>query len=482
MIPLFTWLIRPETVLTPLQRAVGMHVIGVPQTGKSSALEDWAWQDIVAGRGVCVIDPAGDLFANLLARVAAHPEMHQRVIVLDPTDEESPVRINPLLLMPGVHPERHANFLTDIVMAAYKLDVASYPRMVPVAQNSFALMSYLGLPLTELPTLLLNYKVREQLLPLLPDELAHVRTFFTVDFPKTPGGAKQWYLPLANKLERLLFDRGVRRMLTGSPMLDFRAILDAGKVLLVNVPNGILGDDTSALFAAFVVAMFQKAALSRVDTYNRPPYLLYLDEFQRYTTSNIQDILSEARKYGLSLVLAHQYLNQLSDSLKSAVLSTVGSTVCFRVGPEDASALSPGIFRRGDIGTDPPALQHLERGGRIPFLRFQERFSQPNWDRAVQALVNQPNRRMHFRKKGNFQPVQLRSRTIVPIKLTPEIQEAMARIRQQVDPACVVHVEPVEIPKVAAEAPKKRGRPPKQKDETKSEPKKRGRPPKPKLE
>lgn len=473
---------RPETVLTPIQRAVGMSVIGAPQTGKSSALEDWAWQDIVAGRGVCVIDPAGDLFANLLARVAAHPEVHERIMVIDPTDENSPVRLNPLQLMPGLYPERLASFLTDIIMAVYKLDVASYPRMVPVAQHSLTALSYFGLSLTDLPTFLLNYKVREQLLPLLPDELAHVRTFFTVDFPKTPGGAKQWYLPLNNKLERLLLDRGVRRMLTGEPVVDFRAVLDTGKVLLVNVPNGILGDDTSSLFAALVVAMIQKAALSRVETRTRPPYLLYLDEFQRYSTDNVEAILSEARKYGLSLVLAHQHHGQLSASLKSAVLNTVGSTVCFRVGPEDAAALAPGIFRRGDIGMDPPALQHLERGGRIPFLRFQERFSQPNWDRAVQALVNQPNRRMHFRKKGNFQPVQLRTRTLVQIKLTPDIQAAMAKIRQQVDPACMLHIEPVEMPKVAAEAPKKRGRPLKPKEEPKPEPKKRGRPPKPKLE
>jgi hypothetical protein len=258
--------------------------------------------------------------------------------------------------------------------------------------------------------------------------------------------ALQWYQPLANKIERLLFDRGVRRLIAGSPILDFRAILDANRVLLVNVPKGILGDNTSGLFAGFVVAMFQKAALSRTDTKDRPPYHLYLDEFQNYTTDNISDILTESRKYGLSLILAHQTFTRIPPDIKSTVLNVIGSTVTFRIGVEDAKEMAPAVFRSGDTGVEPPPLQHVERGGRIPFMRFEERHVQPNWDRAQQALINLENRQMYLRKRGNYQPVQLRTRTVKPVKITPELQLVINQLRQRLDPACMMEVPPPVVP------------------------------------
>src|SRR5207253_475749 len=124
----------------------------------------------------------------------------------------------------------------------------------------------------------------------------------------------------------------------------FRKILDGNRVLLVNLTKGILGEGNSAMLGAFIVAHLQQAALSRADTRKREPFYLYLDEFQNYTTDNIKDILAESRKYGLSLILAHQYLKQLAGDLQAAVLNTAGTLACFRVGYQDASLLAREIF------------------------------------------------------------------------------------------------------------------------------------------
>jgi type IV secretory pathway TraG/TraD family ATPase VirD4 len=124
--------------------------------------------------------------------------------------------------------------------------------------------------------------------------------------------------------------------------------MDNQQILLVNLPKGILGEAPSALLAAFIVAHLQKAALARADRGSSIPFYLYLDEFQNYTTDNIKDILSESRKYALSLTLAHQYLDQLPGELRSAVLNTAGTLVSFRVGYHDATQLAKEIFPSPD--------------------------------------------------------------------------------------------------------------------------------------
>ena len=145
--------------------------------------------------------------------------------------------------------------LTDVVVRLWKLDPTTAPRAVWLMTNTFLALAALKLTLLDLPRFLLNKPYRDKLLSQLPPNLHLVRTYFTQEFPKTPGGARQWALPILNKLGGLLFDSDIRLMVSGSPALDFRQMMDDRMILLVNLPKGILGEDTSSLMAAFVVAI-----------------------------------------------------------------------------------------------------------------------------------------------------------------------------------------------------------------------------------
>jgi hypothetical protein len=271
--------------LTAAHRTTHTYVVGQPGTGKSRALESWALQDILAGRGVAVIDPHGDLFQHLVAHIATRPEVGERVILLDPCDRKWTVGFNPLEAIQGVSPERAALFLTDVIVKIWKLDTTTAPRMVRLLTHTFLALSCLGLTLLDLPRFLTDSDFRKHLLSRLANENA--RAYFAWEFPDHEGATHQWVTPVLNKIGGLLFDPDTRLMVAGHSTINFRHIVDRQRVLLVNLPKGIIGEGASALLGAFIVAHFQKAALSRASVSQRQPYYLYLDEFQNYTTDNI---------------------------------------------------------------------------------------------------------------------------------------------------------------------------------------------------
>ena len=198
----------------------------------------------------------------------------------------------------------------------------------------------------------------------------------------------QWAAPILNKLGNLIFDPQIRTIFTGKSTINFRHIMDSGKILLVNLPKGIMGEELSSLLAAFIVAMIQKAALSRASTHHRQPFYLYLDEFQNYTTNNIKDILSESRKYSLSMTMAHQYLDQLSSDLRSAVLNTIGTVVCFRVGYKDASTLVKEVFPSPDYIQSRGQELRLRSVNSILLPMLTPKLQTSNWNMLTRELVN----------------------------------------------------------------------------------------------
>jgi hypothetical protein len=237
-----------------------------------------------------------------------------------------------------------------------------------------------------------------------------VLSYFFLEFPRSEGGVRQWVTPVLNKMGGLLFDPDVRLMLAGRQPLDFRWVLDSKRVLLVNLSKGLLGEGTSALLGAFIVAQIQKAALSRADnlTY-RPLFHLYLDEFQNYTTDNIEDVLSESRKYTLSLTLAHQYLGQLSSDLREAALNTSGTLVSFRIGYQDAYRLAKGIFPSPDaLARTRLRLRQRSLGG-MPFITLQARRESSGWDGLARSLANLSHRQFWSRHRGPGSPVRQRT-------------------------------------------------------------------------
>ncbi len=418
---------RDEIQLSSKDRSTHTYVIGQPGSGKSRAIESWVMQDIKAGRAVGVIDPHGDLYNNLLARLAADPLLWKKIVLFDPLDEKWVVGFNPLDAVANLPKERLAIYMTDIVIKVWKIQPENAPRMVWLLTNTFLALSSSGLTIVDLPRFLSDAEFRKGQLPRVHSDV--VRSYFLNEYPQKQSSAMQWAAPILNKLGNLIFDPQIRDIFTGKSTINFRHIMDNGKILLIHLPKGIMGEELSSLLAAFIVAMIQKAALSRASTNKRQPFYLYLDEFQNYTTNNIKDILSESRKYSLSMTMAHQYLDQLLSDLRSAVLNTIGTVVCFRVGYKDASMLVKEIF---------PSPEHLQSRGQELRLRSVNSILLPmvipqiqatNWEMLTRELVNLHMREFWFRKRGLNQPIKQYTFDMPDPILTSELKRRIQILR-----------------------------------------------------
>jgi hypothetical protein len=393
-----------QSTVSTKHRATHTYVVGQSGTGKSRALESWIMQDILAGQGVGVIDPHGELYENLLNRLATRPETWERIVLIDPLDPKWTIGFNPLEGMGQENPERLALYMTDVAIKIWQLNSNNAPRLIWLLTNSFLSLSDLGLSLLELPRFLADKEYRERLLPRLKNEVAH--NYFLHEFPTSEITINQWITPVLNKIGGLIFDPDIRLLFAGKNTINFRHLMDSQKILLVNLPKGILGEAPSALLAAFIVAHLQKAALARADRDKKIPFYLYLDEFQNYTSDNIKDILSESRKYALSLTLAHQYLDQLPGELRSAVLNTAGTVASFRVGYHDAQRLAKEIFPSPDyikkIKTD-ITMRHANQVP-LPFLSSKDEAL--GWDGLALELANLKLRQFWLRKRGAHKPAK----------------------------------------------------------------------------
>ena len=415
-------------VMPNAARSTGTWVIGQPGSGKSKLLELLALQDVLAGRGVAVIDPHGDLFHNLtlhLATISRRPELASRMVIVDPTDPKWTVGINPLAAIQGISQARMALFLADVVQKVWGVDATHAPRMVWLITHTFAALADLGLSLLDLPRFLLDPAFREPLLPALSQE--NVRAFFAWEFPRSPSAVHQWTVPILNKLDLLLFDPDLQLMFVGQPTFNARAILDRQLILLVNLPKGILGESTSALLAAFIVAHLQKAALARADSpEHRPSYTLVLDEFQSYSAENIPAILSESRKYNLTITVAHQYLGQLSSGVRTALPNTAGTIICFRVGYPDAREVAREVFPSPDFLVMRSREIRLERLGPLPLPIPETREEPLGWENLALQLSNLPPRVFWLRRRGSHVPVRQRTLDLPDPILTTERQAQLA--------------------------------------------------------
>jgi len=386
-----------EIALSDKQRSTHTYVIGQSGTGKSRAMESWIMQDIHAGNGVGVIDPHGDLYNHLVARLADFPQVWQRIVLFDPLDPDWVVGFNPLERIERAESERLAMYMTDVALRVWNINPSSAPRMVWLLTNTFLALVELDLSLLDLPQFLMDQEFRDDLVTHI--SLPAVRNYFEDEFPRSEKGSQQWITPVLNKIGNLLFDPDIRLIFSGKSTFDFRRVMDEKMIFLANLPKGILGEGTSSLLAAFLVGHMQRSALSRANTNKRPAFYLYLDEFQNYTTHNIIDILSESRKYALSLTLAHQFLDQLPNELKQAVLNTSGTIACFRVGYHDAKILVKEIFPSPDYEYQ---INMRPLSG-IPFLQ------KLGWEGLALKLANLQPREFWYRRRGAYNPVKQHS-------------------------------------------------------------------------
>jgi len=400
----------PAPVLTREQRHTHAYVIGQPGTGKSRLLESWIMQDIRAGEGVCLIDPHGDLFQHVMANVADIPQVWEKVVVVDPLDPHWAVPFNPLHIPEGTTPERIAWFLSDIILKIWKLERTQAPRMTWMMANTFTALADLKLPITATARFLTDPFYRSPLIDRLRND--SVRDYFLREFPQREEIVREWVSPLLNKLGSFLQDPDISAMFTHANGINMLELMDKRCIILVQIPKGLLGENTSNLLGAFIVAQIQQAALSRKSESERRPFYLYLDEFQNYTTDNISDILSESRKYQLSMVLAHQYLQQLDEEIRAAVLNTSGAIACFRTGFDDALHLAKHVFPTLDFQVKSRTRIGVTTIRSMLFPTVREEKEHQDWDGLAYRISGQKQREFWVRVRSQEQPLHLRSHDV----------------------------------------------------------------------
>jgi len=323
--------------LRPGDRLAHMYVIGKTGTGKSSFLEGMIRQDIRAGNGLALFDPHGDLAERLYDWI---PDSRRKdLIYLNVPDPEQPFGFNPL---EGVPPLRRSLAANGIVEALKKLfDDAWGVRLEYILRS--ALLLLLEQPqatLADVVRLFHEKEFRREAAERVTNE--QVKRFWTIEFEKFGRERASAITPIENKLGSLLVDPFISRILT-IPKSTFnpREAMDSGKILLVNLAKGKIGEAPAMLFGGLLVTMLGLSGLARADTpqTERRDFFIYLDEFQTFTTLALVNMLAELRKYGLGLVLANQFLDQIEPEMRSAILGNAGTLVVFRVGAMDAAKL-----------------------------------------------------------------------------------------------------------------------------------------------
>lgn len=329
-----------------------MYIIGRTGVGKTEIMKNMAVQDIKNGEGLCVIDPHGDFIEDILPHVPK--ERAEDVIVFEPADTDRPMGLN---MLDANSPAEQDFVVQEMISIFYKL-VTDPSMLGPMFEHNMrnamlTLMADREHPgtLVEIPRIFTDTEFQQYKTSKVKDPI--VRAFWEKEMAKTSDFHKSEMLGyLISKVGRFVENSMMRNIVgQGHSSFNFRDIMDNKKVLLVNLAKGRIGEINAKLLGLILVSKIQMAALSRADIKEdqRQDFYLYVDEFQNFITDAFESILSEARKYRLNLIIAHQYLAQLESSagaqgagaksLRDAVFGNAGSMVCFRIGVEDAEAM-----------------------------------------------------------------------------------------------------------------------------------------------
>ena len=328
-----------------------VYVIGKTGTGKSTLLERMALQDLQRGNGFALIDPHGDLVERVADRIP--PKRLLDVLYLNAADPTQPYGYNPLR---HVRQDRIAVAASGLMEVFEKMWPAAWGvRMEHILRNVLmALLEQPNATLHDVLRIVSDSKYRKSIAATLQNEA--VKTFLTKEFDRfTFGYRADGIAPIQNKVGAFLADPLLNRILTASKQdMHIRRIMDDGRVLLVNLAKGRIGEDSSSLLGGLLVTTIGLAGYSRadVDPAQRRDFFIYVDEFQSFTTLALANMLSEMRKYRLGFTIAHQYLHQLTPDIRHAALGNAGTLISFRVGAEDAPYLArefSGVFDETDL-------------------------------------------------------------------------------------------------------------------------------------
>lgn len=320
-------------------RSRHMYIIGQTGAGKSGMLELLALSDVFYNQGYCIIDPHGDFAIDNLKFI---PESRiQDVVYFNPADTAFPVAFNPLEV---TDPTRKPNICSEVIGVLKRMFGDSWgPRLEHILR--YTLLALLDRPettLLDISRLLTDKDFRKETLEYCKD--VTVLQFWKHEFGQwNEKQVNESIAPVLNKVGAFTANPIIRNIVGQTKSsFDIRKIMDEGKILVVNLSKGLIGEDNAAILGAFIVTKVQLAAMSRSDipdVMDRRPFYLYVDEFQNFATDSFATILSEARKYGLNLTVANQYVAQMTDTVRDAVFGNVGTTISFRVSADDAPIL-----------------------------------------------------------------------------------------------------------------------------------------------
>ncbi len=335
--------IKRPVYISESDRQKHMYIIGKTGVGKSEFLKSMIRQDINAGRGICFMDPHGDAVEDILNFIP--PNRAEDVIYFKPSDVERPMGLN--LLEANTEDQQHFAATAVINMMyklfdPYKTGIVG-PRFEHGVRNAMltVMQGMEGGTFIEVMRVMTNSRFVQELLPKVTDPM--VRSYWQDQIAQTSDFHKSEVLDYTvSKFGRFVTNKMVRNIIGQShSSFDFREIMDSGKILLINLSKGELGEENSSFLGLVLVPRILMAAMSRADVpeEERRQFYLYVDEFQNFATPDFAQILSEARKYRLSLTVANQFIGQVEEEVKNAVFGNVGTIISFRVGVSDASYL-----------------------------------------------------------------------------------------------------------------------------------------------
>lgn len=335
---------RKRFGIKQVDRLMHTYIIGKTGTGKSTCLETMIRQDIEAGRGCCLLDPHGDLVEKIVQTIPEHRK--DDLVYFNIPDPNLTLRYNPFK---RVSFEKRSLVASGILEVFSKLwDSAWGVKLEHILR--YAILTLLDQPkatIADISEILLNKDFRRQALFNVKSEI--VKKFWKREFN---GYNKYDLLPVLNKIGGMLVHPVIRRVLIeNSEEVSLRKAMDEKKIVLVNLSKGHLGEDVAHMLGALFVTSIASAAFSRVDTIeeDRVPFMVYMDEFHNFTTLSLVNMFSELRKFKVGMTLAHQYMNQLDDDIKSAVLGNAGTVISFRIGTEDAMHMAKEMYPEFDL-------------------------------------------------------------------------------------------------------------------------------------
>lgn len=335
--------VERKIYMSEFDRQRHMYIIGKTGTGKTKFLQSMILQDIESGKGLCFMDPHGDAVEELLGMIP--PERAEDVIYFRPSDSERPMGLN---LMEAYTEDQKHFVATSVINMMYKL-FDPYktgivgPRFEHAVRNAIlTILSEPGTTFVELMRVLTDSRYVQELLPKVQDPI--IRRYWTDQIAQTSDFHKSEVLDyITSKFGRFVTNRLIRNIIGQSKSsFSFREVMDQGKILLINLSKGELGEENSSFLGLVLVPRILMAAMSRADIpeEQRRDFYLYVDEFQNFATPDFAQILSEARKYKLCLIVANQFVGQIDDEVKNAIFGNVGTIITYRVGVTDANYLA----------------------------------------------------------------------------------------------------------------------------------------------